>query len=351
MSRSGFYSDNELRSYPFQVGTSEVLLPTYVIVDFGCTFSPEAEFVDGVHSVWLHQVSKNNQSYKFEFKTDAPGLAGRSLVFEFFEDDSEFATRFSTDDLALGNYASWGSEMSPGTAWDGYLVIGILGYANYAMLPMGTLLWKAPPQEAMLWKSGSFLMEQIYPSDTGISNFGSLSARGDTVEPALIQNMSNIRRINIANKSRVMVTPPKDCYLSSSVGDSPAVINSVDSDGDIAIKPGYNCEIAVSVADNSITLSAALGLGEGEPCSEIPLDPLDGPPEIPPEGSFLLSGGPRCKDTIKTINGISGQTVSIKGGPGISVTASQLLDNTIVVEADLHGMALCGTYISSSIGG
>jgi hypothetical protein len=84
---------------------------------------------------------------------------------------------------------------------------------------------------------------------------------------------------------------------------------------------------------------------------EIPLDPLDGPSETPPEGSFLLSGGPRCKDTIKTINGINGQTVSIKGGPGILVTASELLDNTIVVEADLHGMALCGTYISSSIGG
>ena len=348
MSRSGFYTDNELRSYPFITGESIVHLPTHVVVDFGCTMSLEAEFENGVHSVWLHQVLKVDQSYKFEFKTNAPGLAGRSLVFEFFEDDPEFATRFSSDDLALGSSAAWESDTPLGSVWEGYLVIGILGYANYAMLPAGTLLWKAPPQEAMLWKAGSFLMEQIYPESTGISNFGSTSYIGDVIEPTLIQSLSGVVGINLVNKPRLHVTPFDGDSLPSYGEPLSTVINSIDLVGGINICPGYNAVVNISAADNSITFSAELGSGEGEPCSEVPLNPLGGSSEVPPEGSQLLSGGPRCKDTIKTINGISGKSVTIKGGAGVTVTSD---GDTIFITADLHGMTLCNNFLTSSVGG
>jgi hypothetical protein len=352
MSRAGFYSDNELRSYPFQSGALGVNLPTYTIVDFGCVMKPGSEFVEGTHKVWLYQVSKNNQSYKFEFKTDAPGLAGRSLVFEFYEDDAEFTTRFATDDVALGSSASWGSGVDSEIKWEGYLVIGILGYANYALipdLPIGAILWDSPPDNGLEWKSGSFLMEQIYPITIGSSPADTTGAVGGTVEPALIQNLSNayVRKISLANKPRTKATPPVDCYSSSSTGPKPNVINAVDIVGDIKVKPGYNCDISVSVADNAMTISASVGSGSGEPCSEVPLTSS----EAPPEDSELLSGGPQCKDTVKTVNGIGGREIRIVGGLGVVVTDSNELPNTIIVTPDHHGMTLCNNYATSSIGG
>jgi hypothetical protein len=352
MSRAGFYTDNELRCYPFKTGVLGVRLPTYVIVDFGCVMKPGSEFIEGLHKVWLYQVSKNGQSYKFEFKTDAPGLAGRSLVFEFFEDDAEFTTRFATDDMALGSSGVWDSTAVTEIKWEGYLVIGILGYANYALveiLPNNAILWENPPVGGLEWKAGSFLMEQIYPLNIGSSLADTSGAEGGTVEPALIQNLSGsyVKKINIANKPRTKATPPIECYSSSSTGPDPNIVNATDIVGDVKTIAGYNCDISVSIADNSITISASVGSGEGEPCFEVSLSSS----EVPPPDSQLLSGGPTCKETIKSINGIGGREVRITGGLGVVVTDSQLTPNTIIVTPDHNGMALCGNYTTSSIGG
>ena len=57
MSRAGFYSDNELRNYPFVVNPEGALqFPTEVIVDFGCIMGIESGFDYAKHKVWLYQI-------------------------------------------------------------------------------------------------------------------------------------------------------------------------------------------------------------------------------------------------------------------------------------------------------
>lgn len=57
MSKSGFYSENALRNYPF-ISSGDVPLLDSVIVDFGCIVGPKAEFVSGEDKVYLYQLTR-----------------------------------------------------------------------------------------------------------------------------------------------------------------------------------------------------------------------------------------------------------------------------------------------------
>lgn len=346
MSRAGFYATNELRAYPFQVGGQVVNLPTQAIVDFGCVMGAGSGYVQGTHKVWLSSVSYYDELIRFEFKTDAPGLVARSLTFVFNVNDAEFTTRFSTDDVALGSSAAYAPNACENeVVWEGYMVCGLVYYALYAAvseIPGGALVWQTVV-DGMLWKNHAFLMEQIFSSQSGESSVDNSGSEGGTIEPALVQSMSGtyVSSINLANAPRTKATAPAGC-TESLTGPEDNYVNVKCITGDVKIKSGYSSYVTVSVADNSIIIGGDVGGGEGQPCSEIPIYSS----EQPPEGSVLLSGGPSCGETLKSINGIGGKNVILKGGLGVSVKASELLENTIIVTPDHHGLALCASNLS-----
>jgi len=348
MSQLGFYVENEFRSYPLVYQTSGIKLPTEVLVDFGCMMMPDADFEMGVHKIWLYQITYFSNTFRFEFKSDAPGLVGRSLVFDFHEDDSEFTTRFSSDDLAVGSseYSSESYGCSQNTRWEGYLVVGKVKYAAVSMsnrytLNQGIILHQQPGDK-IEWIDGAYLLEQVIEATDGSFVRDNLGLT--VLEPALVQNLKNtyVKKIGLANKARTTTTLPEICSASSEAQSEEIYVNKDCVVGDVKIKPGYNCNIFVNVNNNSITISGAVGDGEGQPCEEVPL--YEG--ETSPDGGSLLSGGPQCKDVIKSINGISGRVVKIQGGLGVTVRNDDK-PHTITVDPDHSNMALCG-YITSS---
>jgi hypothetical protein len=404
MSRAGFYSDNEFRNYPFVVNSEAAFqFPTEVIVDFGCIMGIEAGFDYTKHKVWLYQISKISQTFRFEFKCDAPGLVGRSLIFDFNESDPEYTTRFTSDDLSSGISSSWTSSAvltcNDYPKWEGYLVIGkllyaLLSFVSEGSLPEKVITWKTIV-DGIYWSGNSFLLFEHPDYTEGGSSAEDLDGVSNYIEPALIQNLGGVkissgnvietplgdvsgsggyvRKIGLANSDRTRHTLPDVCYSSSSLSGSsisaPSSTSSAtiipitfvdtgctqDSEwstgrgktaSGIKVKPGYNAEIIVSETDNSITLKGDVGGGEGEPCSEVPLHTSESPLDC----SNILSGGPQCKETIKTINGIGGRVVRVKGGLGVTVEPG-LAPNTIVVKPDHAGMTLCGNVLASSIGG
>ena len=350
MSRAGFYSDNELRNYPFVAGGDLPLLDS-VIVDFGCIMGPQANFVSGQDKVYLYQITRFEDLFKFEFKTTASGLSDRSLVFEFHISDTEYSTRYATDDIALGSSSavySGSSQTAEDFKWEGFLVVGKVADAAYSLsnlagVPSGAILWRNAT-EGILHNNAGFILEQIVNIAIGTS----ISDDNKTMvlEPALIQNLAGayVERINLANKKRTTYTLTDGCSLSSEVDYEPYYVNATNITGDVKVKEGYNCTIFVSRAENSITFAANVGSGAGEPCSEFVF--YEG--EQSPDGN-LLTGGPACSETIKSINGITGRVINIQGGLGVRVDAGE--GSRLVVTPDHNGMALCANIQTSSVGG
>lgn len=350
MSKSGFYSENALRNYPF-ISSGDVPLLDSVIVDFGCIVGPKAEFISGEDKVYLYQLTRYDNLIKFEFRCTASGLSGRSLIFEFHIGDAEYTTRYAVDDISLGSssaYYSASSFYGSDVLWEGYLVVGKVSDAIYSLSTVngtapGVILWRNVT-EGILWNDVGYLLEKIINIEVGTSLLD--ENKSMVIEPALIQNLGSnyVENINLANKKRTTVTAPEGCSYSSEYAYDAYYVNATNFIGDIKLKEGYNCNIFVSKSDNSITISGTVGGGVGEPCSEFPL--YDGEKAVNGE---MFTGGPSCGETIKSINGLTGRVISVQGGLGINITAGN--DNNLVVVADHSGMALCSNITTSSIGG
>lgn len=101
MPRPSFYNDNMGRDYPFIHGQADEL-PKFAICDFGCTMAAGSGFVEGVHGVYLAAIRKLPDRVEYEFITDAPGLAGRSLIFGRDPADSRYVTSYAESSYASG---------------------------------------------------------------------------------------------------------------------------------------------------------------------------------------------------------------------------------------------------------
>jgi hypothetical protein len=169
------------------------------------------------------------------------------------------------------------------------------------------------------------------------------------VEPALIYNMdrSMVTSMNLANADRTRTTAPDDC--PEPTWDYPTGVVFISEkclQGNIYIKGGYNCEITQDDANNSITIGAMAGAGEGQPCEEVQL--FDG--EAPPVGSnnSLYSGGLLCNETVRSINGIGGPLFTIYAGAGVSLIADPD-NNKLTVDVDMQDVTACiSEYITIS---
>lgn len=358
MSKLGFYAANELRAYPLLAGHGGIDLLSETLVDFGCVMLPGAEFDHRLHKVWLYQIEREDDQIRFDFRSDAPGLEDRSLVFKFDAGDKEFSTRFATDSPAINSSTIINSSSSEApdadVLWEGYLTVGRVFYAiysltEYSVIPDGALLWRGR-FDTLVWSDVAALLWTDPGNDGTNYSKSVIDQNGETmVEPALIQNLSRnlVKSVRLMNKSRTVAGVPLGCPGYSVGAPDPEYFDNGLISGNMIIKPGYNSSIDVSPAENSVTIGGAVGYGAGEPCVEVPLHPA----ETSPDADGLLTGGPRCGDVIKTINGLGGRVVNIKGGLGVTVKADPNNTNGILVTPDHHGMAICSGIQTSSVGG
>ena len=330
---AGFYSANEHRSYPLVDADVGVPVPDAVLVDFGCIVGLRAGYEDGVHSVWLARIARSGTAYTFDFASDAPGLADRVLRFTRDLAAAEYATEWAEDGPLTGISSSSSLTDASGECVDDPLVEGFLVTGLLAELP-------------------------------GLIADGDELTGPVPVEPALVQNLarSAVRSVNLGNKERVRVDPADGCNTettsSSSLASSvalpplvtppfvpdPILVNAACLIGALQLKEDFNCSIRVNAGDNSVTIGGQVGAGEGEPCDEVPLYA----DEAKPAGSALLTGGPACTEVLKSINGIGGRVVRLVAGDGVKI-APGVEPNVLVLDVDLHGMALCVQPVVSSI--
>lgn len=319
MARAGFFDDNRNRAYPFIAGTaarpivgSPTLnnLPNSAIVDCGFTFGPTVDFNHRSHIVYLKELRRIGNAFFFEFASTCPALAYTTLTFTRTTTSDEYLTEFT--DSGLDGLSLSGSEADAVVAstfqslWTGYLVTG-------------------PLEE----------LTALVPSNTTLT--GTLA--DCILEPALTRSLfkSAITSINVANNDRTRYENPADC--PELIWPFPTNIIFIDSThlrDLIVFQPGYNAEIKQSTRDGTITFAAKAGSGEGQPCEEIPLFET----EVPLAGiSGLLSGGPACGETIRTINGVNRSNFTIQGGPGVQIESIPE-ENKLIIDINLAGVAV-----------
>lgn len=289
MPRAGFYNDNEYRAYPFVFTGNQYYdcpLPDATIVDAGIVMDLMSGFDPELHNVWLSRVSRAGNTFTFTFHTNAPGAANDPLIF--------------TRDLAT----EWQSEHVTEPEWEGFVVTG----------PLTAL--------AELLNDGDELV---------------LTNENRRLEPARIQSLvkSYLRSISLGNRARLMYTHPNDEEGELANQNRPIIVNAANLQGNLRIKPGYNCR--VQQVDFSREIRVGVALGDGQKPDEELCD-NGGEVRLYPEepiadDSFFLSGGPSCAEVISTINGVGGANLKFVGGPGVTVV-SVPEDHKVIIRLD-----------------
>lgn len=330
MATPGFYNENINRDYPFiyqETGT----LPEACFADFGCILGVDAEFEEGTHNVYLSRMQRLGNYVEIEFTTDAPGLLDQVLVFRRQLDDSNYTTSYaeavSEDDPARSRIEC--SACSPDSvdcddldappchgdpSWSGYLVTG-------KMSAIRDFLTACAPDECN-------------PEVTVCTWEGEIP-----VEPSLITNLSQsyIRSMTVANSERTRASSPAECrdYCWPFTQEE-HYLQCECVTGGIRFKEGYNTCITQDALENTITINACAGGGEGVACEDVKVTE----DEAPPTGRNTLDGALKCDEIIRTINGVGKRFFEITGGTGVTITPVPD-ENKIIVDINLKTLAIC----------
>jgi hypothetical protein len=329
MALPNFFNENINRSFPFQratvgvdtptSGTVTMLqLPDNFIADCGFILGPESGFIDGIHSVFLHKISRINSSIvEYEFHSDAPNLADSFLLFRRDITDPIYQTEFVESDVPF--YAPVSQSLSLSISvpivtcgepyWSGYLVTG----------PMEEIASRLSIGETIV-RSGS--NEAI-------------------VEPALIQNLnqSQVVSLNIANADRTRALRPANCPPNSWTFPTGYIYTTQECiQGDLRLQSGYNMQITQDSFTNTIQFAARLKAGLGEPCEEIKLFPQEDPPIG--AANNLLAGDHYCNETLRSINGLQGPSLNLIAGVGVSMLPNTVT-STLIVNINLKDLQTC----------
>jgi len=305
MARTSFYDDNKFRRYPF-LSTAAIesapeatqQIPDSVLLACGFTMFAYSGYIASGHVAghvtWLNRVSYDSENLLLEFACTAPGLEDVPLNFTVPRNAGESTIVFAE---AYGDGANpVAGGCTDQLLWAGFIVVG--NTEDFVEWAPSTPL--------------TLIMDQ------------------HVIEPALIRNLDNayVRSVNLANQRRVRTTDvPGE--------PRPYLVNAQCMQGPMRFVEGKNCSITYDLTNNGLVFAAGVGDGDGEPCAELPVV-VD---EEPPEGSSLLSGGPKCSETIKTINGVGGPRVIIRGSNMISVLRDQTDPHKINVTIDASFLA------------
>jgi hypothetical protein len=300
-----WYDDNQGRAYPFLAGTTQAVdapadsvtqLPHTTIEDFGCTVGLGGEFAIE-HLVFLHTVSRQSGVLYFDFRSDAPGLEDFKLLFRRNETDGIHALEY-VDATPLSSI-----DGCPDPArWQGFLVTGDL----------------------------TSLLELLDDGETWTATDGQVA-----VEPRTITNLSKafVRNISLANQTRTRATSPDGCPPLVWPTAEDYYVQARCLAGEARLLVGYNLALLTDRFNNRLTLAAKQAQGAGEPCQEV--ERYVG--EVPPEDRTLLDGSLRCNEVLRNLAGLSGKTLAMVGGPGVSVSYEPG-DHKIILDGDLAGL-------------
>ena len=327
MGKIGWYNDNANRSYPFVKGTVDaqppavpktvVDLPDGIIVDAGFSMGLKSAFDHELHEIFLHEIRREGSMFFLEFRSDAPGLFERPLIFTREVGDPDFQLEFTdnlnepvTSESESGFSASGsGGPCDAEPLWSGFIVTGKLSE-----------------------------LEKLLPADDTVVRTDDTDG---LVEPALIQSLvqSYVDSFTVANNDRTRVDAPENC--DEVTWPHPIDIIFIREEcvrGAIRLKSGFNATIQQDPFDNAIAIGAIAGAGEGQVCDQVSL--FDG--ESPPDGgdSVLLEGGPLCNEAIRSINGVGGRLLDIMAGLGVVVTPDPE-NNKVIVDVDMTGLSTC----------
>jgi hypothetical protein len=328
--RGDWWNMNANRSYPFVKKTVDLpgaasstieSLTDSVIVDCGFVMGLSSQFDTAAHEVYLYKISRQGSNFEFDFRSSAPGLFERSIVFSRQVGDEDnlvehldnFQDPFTSDSASASASASESDSCDAEPLWAGFLVTGSIAE-----------------------------LEELLPGDGALTR----ASIGGQVEPSLLTSLvgSYVDSINLANNDRTRIDAPDGCPDI----EFPGPVNVVHTHtecirGDVKLKPGYNIAIRQDGFTNTISIEAEPGSGEGEACEEVPLYPT----EAPPDGSQLFEGGPLCGELIRSINGLGGKVTRLLGGTGVDL---ELLpaESKIVVDVSMNQLAICFEDLTDS---
>lgn len=363
MPRPGFYNDNANRAYPLQFCPGVMLrtcdgllleIPDSVFVDMGILMGLDSGFVAGQHTVYLHAICRANDVFGFEFRSSAPGTFGSALYFLRHIDDERYLLEDSEDrpsgglecpeegiafwlleSLESGDY--WETESADPGPW---LLESSDSSAASIQIPSDVSTASSGCPDEPIWSgylvTGSLEdLAEIIPDGCGL-----LAADEDVpVEPALIRSLVNhyARTLNLANDDRTRADAPDGCpELDYPFATGQTYVQADCLVEDVKLKAGYNTTIFQDDFDNSITIGASVGAGEGEPCEEVAL--FAG--EQSPTGRSTLDGALLCNEVLRSVNGIGGRYLNISAGKGISIE-DDAAHNRLVVDVNMRGLAVC----------
>ena len=304
MADLNWYNVNANRDFPL-VGIAELdganLLPKSAILDLGLVMGGESEFDALADAVWLSRVEHDGSDITLTFLASPYG----SQV--------EFTAVFTSNSAATpaGTVVGITSDTDQGY---GFVVVGDVD-------------------------------ELVLALDGDTSSVVTAAAGGNAeVEPSRIISQAGSIVTSVSALHRESTRWENLCASSSlsEPGDGSSVIPSssevwyedlIDSGADGAealyFDDGYNTDIVLNTDENSITIRAGVGSGEGEPCN------------------WDDQGEPRCGDVIMAINGISAADNGIfvlQGGSGIEIVPGD--ENELVVQVG----SVSDMYCSSTPG-
>jgi hypothetical protein len=299
VARNEWYTDNANRRYPFDIsdaagaGTAVNTLPTSAIVDAGFTCLHGTEFNPGADRIWVEDAVLTSTHVQLTLVSSAAGIApgpnqvgGFPLVFDVPRtippNTAVFASCEVTGSGLCSNYL----------LWHGFVVIGDI----------------------------AALVDWL----TNVRD-GELHPAVHVFEPHCVQSLQDayMRSITVANRRRTRTTD---------VPGAPRAVMPIATcrQGPQRFVPGYNCVISYDTVNNGLLFSARLGEGEGQHCGEVP----QFPEEPPVAGSSLLSGGPTCRETIRSINGVLGPAIRIRGENGVTLQRHATEPGRLVLRLD-----------------
>ncbi len=296
MARTGFYSDNANRYYPFLVGQGDGFVAKNVIVDCGFIMGPGSGYIAGTHSVWLGEIALAGGDYLFYFRSDAPGLNSRPLVFTRNLSDGAYTHEHTDNESGEGSISESSSVSCEALLWSGYLVTGDL-------------------------------------SGLSIGNDRAI------VEPANVRSLVNhyAQSINLANGDRTRFSVPDGCNPQChTVPPQDVWVRQTCLQGPFRFQEGSNLAIRHDEARNALIFDAVVGGGSGESCEQV----VAYANEVPPDNAATLDGAPRCDEVFRSINGQAGPNINVIGGDGVRVTADPA-NHKLVVNVDMNTLAVC----------
>jgi hypothetical protein len=306
MAEAGWLATNAGRSFPLQApvptlvrasDSAVITLPTEALVDFTAVVYP-AGVLAGATPRLVAVARAAGGSFSF---TIACGSLP-NLVFAGIDPAAEWL-----DVAALAHVTT---DCGTAPAWSGTLTIGAL------------------------------------------SRLAALLAHGDSLagscplEPATVADLSvlGVTSLNLANLDRVRVPGPGGIGIALSARAIHVAARCLA--GPLWLWGGSDVGVAQNARTNTLTLTAAVGAGEGEPCGEVPFYPG----EVPPDYSPFLDGSPACNQLITAISGVAGPVVELAGSGGITAIPDPVRPATLVVAYNPGATGGCPEYVNSSSG-